>query len=151
MANFKATLTFLDGDGSETTRQYHVVAVDRAAAVAKIQGLAEAAQDLILGAVVGASITDVLDISTWGVNAAPAANSDKEIQAVFKGRVTGNYPYETSLPTFDKDTYAQPGGTIDLTNPTVFAFVQTALVLNGFTDYRYADIISITEGKERIG
>lgn len=151
MANFEFRLEFLDGDGSRVKRTYYVTAADRATAEAKIQGLAEAAQNLILGAIVGADIVEQLDIAGWSLLLPADAASDKEIKGVFKGVVTGGYNYETSLPTFDIATYTLPGGAIDMNNNNVYAFAQTGLALGGFTDYRYADITAITSGKEKIG
>lgn len=149
MANFEGQLEFTDGDGGKARRTYYFVAADRTAALAKLQGIAEAADAIVLGQITDASLKESVSISGWTLKA--TANGDKEVQGVFIGRVTGNYRYETSLPTFDIASYTTPGGAIDLADPDVYAFAETGLVLNGFTDYRYTDVIAIDSGKERFG
>ena len=150
MANFECRLNFLDGDGATPNRTYYVVAVDRADAVNKLRGLAEAADDIILGQITGAQIVEDVSIAGWALKGAPDPTSDAEIQVEFRGQVTGGYPYKTSLPTFDKDTWSAPGGGVAITG-AVFAFANTALRDGGFADYRYADVTNISSAKEKIG
>lgn len=149
MPNYVMDLEFTDGDGGSVKRTYYGTYADRAAAVAALQGIAENADVIILGQITDAGIRESVDISGWTLKDTPAG--DKEVQGVFKGRVTGNYRYETSLPTFNTAAYTVPGGTIDLTNPDVYAFAQTGLVAGGFRDYRFTDIIAIDSAKEKFG
>jgi hypothetical protein len=149
MPNYVGELEWTDGDGAKAKRVYYGVFADRAAAVAALQGLAENADVITLGEITDATLKESVDISAWTLKSTNAG--DKEIQGVFIGRVTGNFRYETSLPTFNVGAYTLPGGAIDLADPDVFAFAQTGLVLGGFRDYRFTDIIAIDSAKERFG
>lgn len=151
MANFEAQVTFLDWDGKDTSRTYHLQAVDRAGALAKLQGLVEAADNIIDGQITAVSLKDNLDISAWNIKQAPNIKADKEVKVLFEGKVAGNFNFRHTLPTFSKEAYTIQGGDVPLDDPDIYAYAETALVLNGFTDYRYADIISINAAKEQIG
>jgi hypothetical protein len=148
MANFEAQIEWTDGDGGKPKRTYYLVAADRAAALTRLETMAELADLVTLGAITGVWLKESVDISAWTLKS--SADGDKEIKGVFKGRVTGNFDYETSLPTFDITNFTSPGGGINIGSGATQNFVNE-LVSGGWADYRHTDVIAIDSGNEKIG
>lgn len=151
MANFDASITVRDGDATESQVLLHGVFADIATAKTNLQSVAELMDDIILGKVVGASITETLDASGWSVKGAPDADSDVEIKGRFIfGTTNAKVKPRLSIPTFDKATHTVTGGSIpfDLGGTDPVDLFLIAMVDQNWTDYRFLDFNDVLKAYE---
>lgn len=151
MANFDASLTVRDGDGEDSVVQLHLVVADTATALTALQNIAELIDDVILGQVVSASLTQTVAVSGWSLKGTPAAGADREIKGRFIFSTTNpKVKPRISLPTFDKDNWTAVGGDIpfDLAGATAIDVMLVALTDQNFTDYRFLDFNGVLTAYE---
>lgn len=119
MANFVASITWMDEDQDVSIMKFHLVAATIAAAEAVVQNLAVAA-DAISGAyVIGVTISQVVDFSGWALKSAAVGDADVEIGGQFICRSALGFPAKITVPGYDKDTFSIPGGFIDMANALI--------------------------------
>lgn len=148
MARYRFTVTFLDGDGKSAIREGFVEdATSQASAVSKIQGLLSSIDDFILGQIIACELGVPISLPV-DLKSSPGADADREVRAsfAFNSNVAKVYPSIT-IPTFDKATWTVTGGSIDTSTGATADFV-SAMIADGFCDYRGADITSLKEAKE---
>lgn len=151
MPDFDAAITVRDGDGVDSIIEVHNVAADQATALTRLQTLAQLIDDVILGKVVSAKLSQNVDVSGWSLKATAAATADREIKARFIfGTANPKVKPKLSLPTFDKDSYTIPGGSIpfDLAGSAPIDVLLVALVDQGWTDYRFLDFGDVLQAYE---
>lgn len=151
MANFDASITVRDADGEDSVIGLHLVVADIATAQTTLQNLAELIDDVILGQVVSASISQAIAIGGWALKGAPTAGADREVKGRFIfSTANPKVKPRVSLPTFDKDNWTAVGGDIpfDLGGATAIDVLLVALVDQNFTNYTYTDFNGVLSAYE---
>lgn len=156
MANYKWSITFQDvGQPPQTaTAEGYFVGADQAAALAYIQGIAEAlnnpapagagALPLTLGKIISVNLSQAVDYSGWVIRPAAVAGAENQKGGRFIFATGLNYNTRMTIPTFN-EALKLSTGYIDLTNPAVFAFYQTGVIDGGGADNRYDDLTVLNE------
>ena len=151
MANFSASITVRDGDGQDSVVTLYGVFADSATALTALQAAAETMDDLILGKVVSATLSQDVAIGGWSLKASPAAGADVEIKGRFIFQTANpKVKPRLSIPTFDKDTYTAVGGDIpyNLSGSAPVDVFLVAMVDQNWTDYRYEDFTDVLKAYE---
>lgn len=157
MATYTWSLTFRDVGGNDATVQGYLNAVDETAAEAALQGIAEAlnnpapagvgALPLTLGKIVDARLSRSINLpgSGWTIRGAAVAGAENQKGGRFV--FTSNGGANTSkltVPTFNEALKLNTGY-IDIANPAVFAFFDTAYIANGGADNRWDDLTALKD------
>jgi hypothetical protein len=107
--------------------------------------------DIILGQVVSATLTETIAVTGWSLKGTPGATSDVEIKGRFIFSTTNpKVKPRLSVPTFDKDSYSAPGGDIpyDLGGSAAVDVFLVAMVDQNWTDYRFLDFNGVLKAYE---
>lgn len=146
MALYHAVFSVLDSEGRQSTFEAHTDAVDLANATTRFQGIAEAADAIILGRIVDVQISQSVDISGWTLKA--TNGGDRRYGGRFNFVTAGGYSMRVTLPTFDPQFTQSGTDTIDQDDPAVYSFWSTGMVGGALSDYRGDDIASLRSAYE---
>lgn len=146
MPLFHAVFSVLDSEGRQATFEAHTNAPDLATATTRFQGVAEAADQLIEGRIVDVAVSQSVDISGWALKSTNAG--DRRYGGRFNFVTAGGYSMRVTLPTFNSGYTVAGTDAINQSDPDVFSFVETAMILGALSDYRGDDITSLRSAYE---
>lgn len=146
MPLFHAVFSVLDSEGRQATFEAHTDALNLTDATTRFQGVAEAADAIILGRIVDVSISQSVDITSWTLKA--TNEGDRRYGGRFNFVTEGGYSMRVTLPTFDPAFTVEGTDAINQADPDVFSFWSTAMVGGSLSDYRGDDITSLRSAYE---
>lgn len=146
MALYHAVFSVLDSEGRQSTFEAHTDAVDLANATTRFQGIAEAADAIILGRIVDVQISQSVDITGWTLKA--TNGGDRRYGGRFNFVTENGYSMRVTLPTFDPAKTVAGTDSINQADSAVFSFFDTAMIGGNASDYRGDDITSLRSAYE---